>query len=322
MEITTPYYEDLTRISNSNIGWFIKYGPAYLHKMLTNPPEEDGTAAMKRGTMIHMYLLQPEEFVETYEQLDITEPKSVNQKKFCELLANSVEIEPDLALLNAYKGAYSTIGQSDDLMLSKAKEMASTLKSYIAYLKDENHKIKISRYDVAMLENIRDNVENHKLAKELLNPSEGETHHEFHINWELEDVKCKSLLDSIHFNYEAKICTIVDLKTTVHIGCFEESMKEYDYLRQLCFYQEAAKWYIQNELEMDPMDWMFEIYIIAIDTVNDNEIRVFRFYPSQIRSRLQTILNVLQCIRWHEETGNWDHHKEYYDGDGSETLEL
>lgn len=322
MEITTSYYNDMSRISNSNIGWFIKYGPAYLHKMLTNPPEEDGTAAMKRGTMIHMYLLQPEEFVETYEQLDITEPKSVNQKKFCELLANSVELEPDLALLNAYKGAYSTIGQSDDLMLSKAKEMASTLKSYIAYLKDENHKIKISRYDVAMLENIRDKIEEHKLAKELLNPKEGETHHEFHINWELEDVKCKSLLDSIHFNYEAKICTIVDLKTTVHIGCFEESMKEYDYLRQLCFYQEAAKWYIQNELEMDPMDWMFEIYIIAIDTVNDNEIRVFRFYPSQIRSRLQTILNVLQCIRWHEETGNWDHHKEYYDGDGSETLEL
>lgn len=322
MEITTSYYEDLTRISNSNIGWFIKYGPAYLHKMLTNPPEEESTAAMKKGTMIHMYLLQPEEFFDNYEVKTITKPKSENQKKFCELLANSVELEPNLALLSAYKGAYSTTNQTDDLVLSKAKEMASTFKSYITHLKEQDSKTAISKYDMAMLENIRDNIENHKLAKELLNPSEGETHHEFHINWELEDVKCKSLLDSIHFNYEAKICTIVDLKTTVHIGCFEESMKEYDYLRQLCFYQEAAKWYIQNELEMDPMDWMFEIYIIAIDTVNDNEIRVFRFYPSQIRSRLQTILNVLQCIRWHEETGNWDHHKEYYDGDGSETLEL
>lgn len=322
MEITTPYYEDLTRISNSNIGWYLKYGPAYLHKMLTSHPEEQSTAAMRKGTMIHMYLLQPEEFTETYEQKEFVEPKSVQQKKFCESLINTVEIEPNRALLSAYKDAYSTTNQSEDLMLSKAKEMASTFKSYIEYNKDSCHKIKISRYDVAMLENIRDKIEEHKLAKELLNPKEGETHHEFHINWELENVKCKSLLDSIHFNYEAKICTIVDLKTTVHIGCFEESMKEYDYLRQLCFYQEAAKWYIQNELEMDPMDWMFEIYIIAIDTVNDNEIRVFRFYPSQIRSRLQTILNVLQCIRWHEETGNWDHHKEYYDGDGSETLEL
>lgn len=322
MGITIPYYEDLTRISNSNIGWFIKYGPAYLHKMLTNPPEEDGTTAMKRGTMIHMYLLQPEEFVETYEQLDITEPKSVNQKKFCELVANSVELEPDLALLNAYKGAYSTIGQSDDLMLSKAKEMASTLKSYIAYLKDENHKIKISRYDVVMLENIRDNIENHKLAKELLNPSEGETHHEFHINWEYDDIKCKSLLDSINFDTKNNICTIVDLKTTVHIGCFEESMKEYDYLRQLCFYYMAAKWYIWKELNENSESWEYKFYIIAIDTVGDNEIRVFKITEDQVLTRLEVIIHTLYEIYWHQETGNWDHHKEYYDGDGSETLEL
>ena len=322
MEITIPYYEDLTRISNSNIGWFIKYGPAYLYKMLTNPPKEDGTAAMKRGTMIHMYLLQPEEFVETYKQLDITEPKSVNQKKFCELVANSVELEPDLALLNAYKGAYSTVSQSDDLMLSKAKEMASTFKSYIAYLKDENHKIKISRYDVAMLENIRDNIENHKLAKELLNPKEGETHHEFHINWEFGGVKCKSLLDSINFDIENKICTIVDLKTTVHIGCFEESMKEYDYLRQLCFYWMAARWYIFNELDENPTLWEYAFYIVAIDTVGDNEIRVFKITEEQLFTRCNVITNALDEIHWHQETGNWDHHKEYYDGDGSETLEL
>lgn len=312
----------MSRISNSNIGWFIKYGPAYLHKMLTNPPEEDSTAAMKRGTMIHMYLLQPEEFVETYEQLDITEPKSVNQKKFCELVANSVEIEPDLALLNAYKGAYSTVGQSEDLMLSKAKEIASMLKSYIAYLKDENHKIKISRYDVAMLENIRDNVENHKLAKELLNPSKGNTHYEFHINWEFGGVKCKSLLDSINFDIENKICTIVDLKTTVHIGCFEESMKEYDYLRQLCFYWMAARWYILNELDENPMLWEYAFYIVAIDTVGDNEIRVFKITEEQLFTRCNVITNTLDEIRWHQETGNWEHHKQYYDGDGSETLEL
>lgn len=322
MEITVPYYEDMSRISNSNIGWFIKYGPAYLHKMLTNPPEEDGTAAMKRGTMIHMYLLQPTEFVKTYEQLDMTEPKSANQKKFCELVANSVEIEPDLALLNAYKGAYSTVGQSDDLMLSKAKEMASMLKSYIAYLKDENHKIKISRYDVAMLENIRDNIENHKLAKELLNPSIGNTHHEFHINWEFGGVKCKSLLDSVNFDFENNICTIVDLKTTVHIGCFEESMKEYDYLRQLCFYWMAVRLYLIKELDEDPLSWSYKFYIIAIDTVGNNEIRVFKITEEQLLTRCNVITNTLDEIRWHQKTGNWEHHREYYDGDGSETLNL
>lgn len=323
MEITTPYYEDLTRISNSNIGWYLKYGPAYLHKMLTSHPEEQSTAAMRKGTMIHMYLLQPEEFVKTYEQKEFVEPKSVQQKKFCESLINTVEIEPNRALLSAYKDAYSTTNQSEDLMLSKAKEMASTFKSYIAYLKDENHKIKISRYDVAMLENIRDKIEEHKLAKELLNPKEGETHHEFHINWNFCDVQCKSLLDSVNFDFENKICTIVDLKTTVHIGCFEESMKEYDYLRQLCFYYQAVKNYMFFDLYINNIkQWTFKFYIIAIDTINDNEVRVFEFSKEQIESRFNTIKDVLQQIHWHQETGNWDHHKEYYDGDGSETLEL
>lgn len=322
MEITTPYYEDLTRISNSNIGWFIKYGPAYLHKMLTNPPEEESTAAMKKGTMIHMYLLQPEEFFDNYEVKTITKPKSENQKKFCELLANSVELEPNLALLSAYKGAYSTTNQTDDLVLSKAKEMASTFKSYITHLKEQDSKTAISKYDIAMLENIRDNIENHKLAKELLNPSNGETHHEFHINWEYDDIKCKSLLDSVNFDIENKICTIVDLKTTVHIGCFEESMKEYDYLRQLCFYNMAVKWYLFNELNEDIGSWKFKFYIIAIDTVGDNEIRVFKITEDQVLTRLEVIIHTLFEIYWHQETGNWNHHKEYYDGDGSETLEL
>ena len=322
MEITTPYYEDLTRISNSNIGWFIKYGPAYLHKMLTNPPEEESTAAMKKGTMIHMYLLQPEEFFDNYEVKTITKPKSENQKRFCELFANSVELEPDLALLSAYKGAYSTTNQTDDLVLSKAKEMASTFKSYITHLKEQDSKTAISKYDMVMLENIRDNIENHKLAKELLNPSKGETHHEFHINWEFGGVKCKSLLDSINFDFENNICTIVDLKTTVHIGCFEESMKEYDYLRQLCFYWMAARLYIINKLNESPLSWKYKFYIIAIDTVGDNEIRVFKITEEQIFTRSNVITNALDEIHWHQKTGNWEHHKEYYDGDGSETLNL
>lgn len=322
MNITISYYDDVSRISNSNIGWFIKYGPAYLHKMLTTHPEEQSTAAMRKGTMIHMYLLQPEEFVNTYEQKDFVEPKSVQQKKFCESLINTLEIEPNKALLSAYKDSYSTVGQSEDLMLSKAKEMASTFKSYIECNKNPNSKIKISRYDVAMLENIRDKVQEHKLAKELLNPSKGETHHEFHINWEFGGVKCKSLLDSINFNIENKICTIVDLKTTVHIGCFEESMKEYDYLRQLCFYWMAARWYLLNELNENPTSWEYTFYIIAIDTVGDNEIRVFKITEEQLFTRCNVITNTLDEIRWHQETDNWEHHREYYDGDGSETLSL
>ena len=94
MDISIPYYEDLTRISNSNIGWFLNKGPAFLHKMLTDPPPEEKNPVLERGTMIHEYLLQPEEFQKDYVVWDKSRPNSAQQEKFCQALASSLEIEP------------------------------------------------------------------------------------------------------------------------------------------------------------------------------------------------------------------------------------
>ena len=118
-------------------------------------PDEE-SRAMSRGTMIHMYLLQPDEFKERYKVATIVRPKSTQQNLFCSTLANSVEIEPDLALLDAYKQVYSIVGKSEAKMLSEAKEIASTLNSYIESIKDTKH-IYISQNDMKMLKSIRFN---------------------------------------------------------------------------------------------------------------------------------------------------------------------
>ena len=46
MDIPIPYYEDFTRISNSNIGWFLNKGPAYLHKKLSGQLEDETSQSM------------------------------------------------------------------------------------------------------------------------------------------------------------------------------------------------------------------------------------------------------------------------------------
>lgn len=51
MDLSIPYYEDFTRISNSNIGWFLNKGPAFLHKMLSGKGEEEKSAALTKGTI-------------------------------------------------------------------------------------------------------------------------------------------------------------------------------------------------------------------------------------------------------------------------------
>lgn len=349
MDISTSYYEDLSRISNSNIGWFLNKGPAYLHKMLTDPPQEEKNTVLERGTMIHEYLLQPEEFQKDYVVWDKSRPSSAQQEKFCRALASSLEIEPNKAILSAYKEAYSTRGKSDDLMLSEGLKIASTLKDYIDFLKANDGRKMISPWDVKMLEKIKQNIQSHKLAKRLIN-RRGTVYesidsnkrvewgaHEFHINWEWEmlveysgdpnppelfQVECKSLLDGLTLDFENNKAIIYDLKTTQKLWHFEDSINQYDYCRQLMYYTMAVQWYLKHEYCRDLKDWSFEWYIIGIDTTGSNEIRVFKFTEDQIYSHADTIKNALLHIAWHQSTGKWEHSREYYEGNGSESLKL
>ena len=337
-EYNIPYYEDNTRISNSAIGWFLNKGPAYFRNMLDGKEKGLDLPQLRKGTMIHEFLLQPDQFWNDYVLFDGDKPKSAQAQKFCENLINTVEIELNKQLSEAYRKSYSIVGKSEDKILSEALKISVEYKDYIEAIKSK--KILISQYDLDQLMKIQHNVEEHKLAKQLLQKagdySNIHIYHEFQINWDywaedelnhgaLTPIACKSLLDSCTFDFYTKTCTIMDIKTTAKLWHFEDSMKEFDYCRQLCFYQEAVYWYLNNELELSSdeiNEWRFEYYIIAIDTTGSNEIRVFKLATHQVTSRGVTIHDFMSVYLWHLGTGNWDHSYDYYTGDGSETLNL
>jgi hypothetical protein len=312
--------------------------------MLTEDVPEEKNPVLERGTMIHEYILQPKEFQKDYVVWDKSRPSSAQQEKFCQALASSTEIEPNRAILNAYKEAYSTAGKSEDKMLSEGLKIASTLKDYIDFLKANDGRIMISPWDVKMLEKIKHNIQSHKLAHNIIWPlgeyKVGPTligfhgdgidmnaYHEFHINWTYyvkmaAGVECKSLLDGLTLDFKNKKAIIYDLKTTQKLWHFEDSIDQYDYLRQLCFYYQAVIWYLKYELKEDPNSWKFEFYIIGIDTTGSYEIRVFKIDLFTVRSRRDTIMDAMKEIMWHQDTGKWDHSRAYYEGNGSESLNL
>lgn len=305
--------------------------------------------------MIHEYILQPEEFQKDYVVWDKPKPTSAQQEKFCQALALSTEIEPNKAILSAYKESYSTRGKSDDLMLSEGLKIASTMKDYIDFLKRNDRRIMISPWDVKMLEKIKHNIISHKLARNIIWPRNSivrgldmndpiedfvpvtgdsgispiRDHHEFHINWDYcylaptnATIQCKSLLDGLTFDLKNRKVVIYDLKTTQKLWHFEDSIEQYDYCRQLMYYTMAVQWYLKHEQKENPKDWSFEWYIIGIDTTGSNEIRVFKFEQEQIQARFDTISHALTDIAWHQSTGKWDHSREYYEGNGAEILNL
>ena len=333
MDISIPYYEDFTRISNSNIGWFLNKGPAYLHKKLSGQLEDETSQSMTKGTMIHEYLLQPEEFQKDYVVWDKSRPSSTNEEKFCQALADSLEIEPNKSLLSAYKAAYSTSGKSDDKILSEATKKASTLKEYIEFLKSGDQREMITPYSANQLMKIKENISNHKAACKLLLPADNKNvFHEFHINWEYISYKyyhdieftcsCKSLLDSVSFDHDNKKVILMDLKTTSHLHNFADAVNTYDYTRQLYFYTKALKWYITNELHENGETWRFEWYIIAIDSLT-SDIRVFTFSYKQVYGEnVEKVRNAIRDIVWHKCNDLWEHSRAYYEGNGIETLNL
>lgn len=330
MDLSISYYKDNTRISNSNLGMFIKNGPKYLREILDGTREGLSAKYLDKGTMIHMYLLQPEDFWKEYELLDFEMPKSKQAKQFIEDYANCKDPFTDHEdLIRCYRKAYKCDKMSDDTVLKDAQCMANLLQDYLTYIElGKAGKKIISWSELNMLKTIKSNVENHKKANELLfnPPASFENYNEFHINWEYPNpdktshIKCKSLLDRLMIDHVNQKIILVDVKTTVSVQGFAHSIDEYDYKRQLAYYWLAIHWYFKHELQIDIADYTYETYIVAIQNNDGYAVRVFKFAPEAIEARLDTITNTLAQINWHIVNDLWEHRKEYYEGDGSEEL--
>lgn len=329
MDISIPYYEDNSRISNSAIGWFIKYGPQYLKDMLDGKAEGISGSFLEKGTMIHEYILQPEEFWKDYIILDFEIPKVKQQKELCECYSHLLEVEPleskENLALKAYRQSYSN-NKKDDVVKEEALKIIDTYSQYIEYYKNKDTKKVISFADLQTLKKIKANIEKHKKANELLYglPETFECHNEFHINWEVpkyNNIKCKSLLDRVCFDHVNKKIILIDLKTTQNVYNFAHSVEEYDYFRQIAFYGLAIQWYMQEVLNLNTEDYDFEAYIIAIGKDSNNEIRVFNMNVENIiKQKVDQISDILKEISYHITSDNWKHTKNYYEGNGIEQL--
>ena len=113
---------------------------------------------------------------------------------------------------------------------------------------------------------------------------------------------------------------LVDIKTTVDVYNFKHSVEEFDYCRQLAYYWLAIHWYFKNELKLNIEEYEYETYIVAVQSHDGYEVRVFKFNSKAIEERLVTIDYAIKRIAWHKNNNLWDHMKEYYDEDGAEII--
>lgn len=327
MEIKIPYYEDNSRISNSSLTWFCD-SPRFFKDVLDGKKKLESNSAMKNGTMVHCYILQPEEFKENYKILDFEKPSSPQQKLFCELYIKSKQKSANLKAAEAFIGSYKAIGPELEQNVTKGLEIALKLKSYIKFLRNQEKEIEIISWSqLSQLKEIKQNIILHKKANELLNKlnqsSTFETFNEFHINWEYirgdTKILCKSLIDRLAIDHKNKKIILMDIKTTGSFKEFSESFKKREYARQLAYYWMAIAWYFENELKLNIEEYSKESYIIAIQNI-DGQCKVFRIDKTTLSPEFNKINNIISQIFWHFQNNLWDFSKEYYEGDGTEDL--
>lgn len=328
MDITVPYYDDMSRISNSDIGVFLKGGAKRLRDYKDGKLPKMEASYLDKGTMIHMYILEPDEFWKEYQILDFKVPTNKYHLDFAEAYVKSMELMEADKLMDAYTNSYSTKGKSDNKMLSEAEGLKEQLSDYIEYLQTSKttHKKIISWADLTMLKEIKANIENHKLANSLMFnlPETCDQYNEFHVNWEFPkeyhniSLPCKSLIDRLLIDHTKKHITLIDVKTTVDVYNFRESITKYDYLRQLSYYWLAIHWYFKNELKIDISEYTYSTYILAIQSKDGYPVKVFEFSPGDLESRLDTISNSISEICWHTQNNEWDYDYAYYTGSGAE----
>lgn len=330
MDLSVSYYEDMSRVSNSSMGYY-EVSPLYYYKMMNGLGAKLDTSFLRRGTMKHKYVLEKGDFWSDYKISKATIPSSAQQKLFVENYVLNTHVDPILKASEAFKSSYSTKGKSDDKIEAEALEMVNTFKEFIddeiERIINNDDRLNITFGELTELKTIEKNIQDHKKANELIYPTDPniETYSEHHINWVHDTgIQCKSLIDRLLINDNTKTITLVDLKTTSKINKFDESMIEYGYYRQIAFYKQAIKWWLENIKDIDFSNYSFEAYIVAISTdVNTkNEIRVFSISKDYTDRYDIVIDNILTNIKWHNDNNTFQHSKHYYDGDGCDILKI
>jgi hypothetical protein len=314
-------YYAVPYISNSTLTWF-KVSPKYCWKRMNLEIVDEEKSYTYLGKQIHLSLLEPEEFEKTYTYLDFKAPTSKQQIGFCESYVR------EKSLIKAYEDNYISEKVTDAAKLKAAERIYETCSEYIKYLEIRgDYREVLSKSKQELLTTITNSIKSHKKANCLMFSdslaelklietfNELPVFWEYPIYWQGSGLKCKSLIDRLVVDHTNKKVTIVDLKTTSILGDFSDDIANRNYYRQLAFYRLA----IQHS-KLFPKDYEIEAYIVAVNTQDPYECRVYKLSDAEYQKQTLIINKLLTDISWHWFTNQWDYSRTYYEGDGTENL--
>ena len=193
------------KLLRSNIQEFYQY------KILGQEIERNETDAMRLGSLIDCFLLEPEVYGQKYMHVSevIAMPRGSNQTLFCDLVA----VGNDLA--DAYRMAYVTKNKSENRILAEAQDLYSSLRDYIELEKKRQGRQLVDPKTQETLTAILTKINSNPTIARFF-PVNDRAQYQVPVAGELtiddRDVEMKGLIDIVF--PEEDFTRIIDLKST------------------------------------------------------------------------------------------------------------
>lgn len=330
------YYER-PEISNSDIGSFLYGGPTYFRSK--KEQEIRSTKAFDFGRLLHCYVLQPEKFKQEYVIADVSKIEGL-MGKFIEYMAKltcSSLGQSSLSQETDYQLAYNLSGFKYPIKRVVEDFKKPENEAYYNFLVNNYGKIFVDPSEFKKIEGMAEALKSHKKASSLLGTAKNKIGdvcvNELEIYWEKSVetdteneeeifIGCKSMVDRLVIDSVKKIAYIIDIKTTSKpVKTFKTAYKNYSYYRQLSFYKDAVKWYLQHKKKEDLKDWKFYCYIVAVETSPPYCVKVFQPVQMDLEYGANIYKGVLKELYWHLKTNIWIDREEH-EGTGVENITI
>lgn len=225
-KLTKENYYSYPALSNSMMSWLLPENGGSMKKFedkMLFPQEEGDSASMRLGTLIHKYVEQ-----KTYDVFQICDVPSPAIAKICESIAEDGITDLDSQILSTARALDFQPGWKDQTVIDKIKEQGS---AYLANIMDAKSKNKslVTESEMNLIKKIGDNIcevipwnfstspdvpSDISPRFEKSSPFPSVIYNEKAINFVLDGIECKGLIDIAIINPIDDSVTIIDLKTT------------------------------------------------------------------------------------------------------------
>ncbi len=236
----------------------------------------------------------------------------------------------------AFKG--KTEEKIVELFTTPDKKSGAVAELYYKELVANTGRTVINENTLIKAEGVVEYAKSHPFTRDILNaitiPGEVEVFNELVVLFSLYNIDCKALIDRIIVNHTTKKISLYDYKTTWDSS--EEGF-EYTYLSKQYYiaasfyYQALLSWKKEHNLEdyyVEPMQF------IALDTIGNNSPIVYKttekdmlmgingFKTEKSYKAYPGVLELMEEIKWHIETGIWNHNRQAEKNNGNLFLSI